>query len=285
MSLRNSLAKLYVRLVFRDEGPFDAYKTQKDLNVSEPPRRLASRCRKAEIGGVNCFWIDEANKANGVLVYLHGGAFYFGPVKEHWDYIQLIARRTGMAALMVDYRLAPQHAYPAALDDILSAVIESDLPERWFFLGDSSGGGKAVAATFRLKARGFTLPKKIIMMSPWVDATLTNPAINLNAHEDVMMTVERLSNAARAYAPDLNLKDPEISPIFGNVEGLPPVLIQMGTADLLLWDCRKFYLKCLDEGVDVRYEEYQDAFHDFMMLPFLPEAKRAIRSQVEFLTG
>lgn len=284
MSIRNSLAKIYVRLVFRDEGPFDALKTQKQFNRPEPPRGIAKRCRKIDIDGVSSFWIDEQNKANGVLVYLHGGAFYFGPVKEHWDYFGQISKRTGMAGLMVDYRLAPQHPYPAAIDDIVNAVLKTDLPEKWFFLGDSSGGGKAVAAFYRLKEKGGPLPAKILMMSPWVDSTLENPAIRLNEHEDVMMTVKRLSNAAAAYTDGQDLRNPEISPMFGNIEGLPPVLIQMGTADLLLWDARKFYLKCLDEGVDVKYEETPGAFHDFMMLPFLPEAQKAIRSQVEFLT-
>lgn len=279
-----ALAKLYVRLVFRDEGPFDALKTQKAFNRPEPPGGIANRCRKIDIDGVSSFWIDEENKKNGVVVYLHGGAFYFGPVKEHWDYFGQITRLTGMAGLMVDYRLAPQHPFPAALDDIVNAVIKSDLPENWFFLGDSSGGGKAAAAYFRLNDLGETLPKKIVMMSPWVDAVLENPDIRLNEREDVMMTVKRLSSAARAYLPEGDLADPEISPIYRNLKGLPPVLIQMGTADLLLADCRKFQQKCLDEGVDVKYEETPGAFHDFMMLPFLPEAQKAIKSQVEFLT-
>jgi epsilon-lactone hydrolase len=280
-----AIAKLYVRLVFRDEGPFDAEKTQKDLNRPEPPRGLAKRCRKIEIDGATSFWIDEENKKNGVLVYIHGGAFYFGPVKEHWDYFGMITRRTKMAGLMIDYRLAPRHPFPAALDDIENAVLKTDLPDNWFFLGDSSGGGKAAAASFRLKIRGATVPKKIIMMSPWVDALLDNPDIKLNEHEDVMMTVKRLSSAARAYLPEGDLTNPEISPIYGSLKGLPPVLVQMGTADLLLADCRKLYAKCREEGVDVRYEEYPGAFHDFMMLPFLPEAQKAIRSQVAFLTG
>jgi epsilon-lactone hydrolase len=278
-----TLAKLYVRLVFRDEGPFDALKTQRAFSRPDPPRGLAKRCRRVQFDGVDSFWIDEENKKNGVLVYLHGGAFYFGPVKEHWDYIGLITKRTGMAALLVNYRKAPQHPFPAALDDIMNAVSGSELPENWFFLGDSSGAGKAVSAFFRLKQRGKSLPKKIVMMSPWIDATLSNPDISLNEHEDVMMTKKRLSNAARAYEPDGDLANPEISPNFRDISGLPPVLIQMGTADLLLADCRKFQEKCRDEGVDVKYEEFEGAFHDFMMLPFLPEAKIAIDAQVEFL--
>ncbi len=121
-------------------------------------------------------------------------------------------------------------------------------------------------------------------MSPWVDVTLQNPDIDLNKHEDVMMTVERLSGAAKDYIGGDDPTDPFISPMFGDLSGLPPTLIQMGTADLLLADCRKFDQKCRDAGVDVVYEEFPDAFHDFMMLSILPEARQAIRSQVEFLS-
>lgn len=283
MSLRMELAKIYVRLVFKEEGEFDSLKTQMELSLPEPPKGIAKRCERMEIGEAKSFWIDKENAKNGVLVYLHGGAFYFGPVKEHWDYIARVARLAKMAALVIDFRMSPEHPFPAALDDIIEAVTNIDLPANWFFIGDSSGGGMCVSSFFKLKELSASLPKKLILLSPWLDATLENPAIDLNKHEDAFMTVERLLNAAREYCVNDDPKNPLISPMLGSIEGLPPTLIQMGTADLLLWDCRRFYLKCLDARIDVKYEETAGAFHDFMMLPFLPEAKRALRSQVEFL--
>ncbi len=284
MSLRNTIAKLYVRAVFRDEGPFDPLKTQKEHNVRQPPRSFSARCVKAAIKGVDAFWIDEANAVNGILAYLHGGAYYFGPVKEQWYFIASMCKRVRMAALVIDFRNAPQHPFPAALNDIVKAVTLCVTADKWYFLGDSSGAGLALSAHSRLRETGGPVPQKILLMSPWVDATLTNPAIALNENEDPMMTKERLSNAASIYAGTAELSDPLISPTFADLASLPPLLIQMGTADLLLWDCRKFYMKCLDAGVNVRYEEYPSAFHDFMMLSFIPEAKRAQRSQIEFLT-
>lgn len=285
MSLQNEIAKIYVRLVFREDGEFDSLKTQRELSLPEPPKNIAERCEKLEIGAVKSFWIDKENAKNGVLVYLHGGAFYFGPVKEHWQYISQISRQAQMAALVIDYRMSPQHPFPAALDDIAEVVTNLDLPQNWFFVGDSSGGGMCVSMFFKLKESGAKLPKKLMLLSPWLDATLQNPAIDLNKHEDAMMTVERLLNAAREYCANDNPKNPLISPMLGSIEGLPPILLQIGTADLLLWDSRKFYLKCLDAGVNIKYEEYPNAFHDFMMLGFLPEAKKALKSQVEFLTS
>ncbi|MET0752355.1 MAG: alpha/beta hydrolase [Pyrinomonadaceae bacterium] len=285
MSLQNEIAKIYVRLVFREDGEFDSLKTQRELSLPEPPKNIAKRCEKLETGAVKSFWIDKENAKNGVLIYLHGGAFYFGPVKEHWQYIAQISRQAQMAALVIDYRMSPQHPFPAALDDIMEVVTNVDLPQNWFFVGDSSGGGMCVSMFFKLRELKAKLPKKLMLLSPWLDATLQNPAIDLNKHEDAMMTVERLLNAAREYCINDNPKNPLISPMLGKIKGLPPTLLQIGTADLLLWDSRKFYLKCLDAGVNVKYEEYKNAFHDFMMLGFLPEAKRALKSQVEFLSS
>ena len=284
MSLQNRIAKIYVRLVFREKDEdFDSLKTQRDLSLPEPPKSIRRRCEPAQIGAAKSFWIDRQNAARGVLIYLHGGAFYFGPVKEHWQYIARISRLAQMAALVIDYRMSPQNPFPAGFDDIIETVTNLDLPGNLVFVGDSSGGGMCVAAFFRLRELKAKLPKKLILLSPWLDATLENPALELNKHEDAMMTVGRLSKAAGEYVAGDNPKNPLISPMFGDLEGLPPMLIQIGTADLFLWDCRKFYLKCLEADVDVKYEEYPNAFHDFMMLGFLPEAKRALKSQIEFL--
>lgn len=284
MSFQNKIAKLYVRLVFRDEGPFDALKTQRQFNRPDPPRGIAKRSTRLEHDTVRGFFVDKQNTGNGLLVYLHGGAYYFGPVKEHWQYLARICRETQMAGLMIDYGFAPQAPFPKGLDEIVELVSTLDLPDNWFFLGDSSGAGMAVSATLKLKKLGARQPKKLVLMSPWVDVTLENPGIEVNKHEDVMMTVERLANAAKVYVGDADPRDPMISPMFGDLAGLPSTLIQMGTADLLLSDCKKFYQKCVDAGVDVTYEETADVFHDFMMLNFLPEAKRAIEAQTKFLT-
>jgi epsilon-lactone hydrolase len=283
MSLLVTIAKLYVRFVFRD-GEYDAAKTQRDFNVPDPPRAIKKRTEPVAGDTVRAFWVDRANAGRGVLVYLHGGAYYFGPVKEHWEYLAKICKMTGMAGVMVDYGIAPQDPFPIGLDQIIDLVGHLDLGENnWFFLGDSSGAGMAVSACFKLRESGRALPRKIVLMSPWVDVTLTNPDIALTAKDDVMMTVERLGAAARDYVGTADPADPLISPMFGPLAGLPPILIQMGTADLLLADCRKFYKKCVDAGVDASYEEVDGAFHDFMMLSILPEARAALRSQTAFL--
>jgi acetyl esterase/lipase len=285
MSILMKIAKAYARFVYRKEDELDSLATQKKLSLPNPPRKFAGRCRATDIGSVKAVWIDEANAKNGALVYLHGGAFYFGPVKEHWDYIAAISKKTEMAALMIDYRMAPVYPFPHGLDDILEAVEKSELPANWFFLGDSSGAAMAVAAALKLKNAGQSLPRKMILMSPWMDLTMENPDAKRDEVNDPMMTYKRLSTAAREYAAGQDAKDPMISPIFAGLLGLPPMLIQIGTSDLLLSDCRRFHRKCLDSGLDVIYEEYPDGFHDFMMLGPLPEAKKAVKSQADFLAS
>jgi epsilon-lactone hydrolase len=282
MSLLNSLAKLYVRLIFRD-GEYNSAKTQRDFNVPDPPRGLAKRCEIVD-GPVRAYWIDKHKSDRGVLVYLHGGAFYFGPVKEHWAYAGHICSSTGMAGIVVDYALAPQRPFPAGLDEVVK-LVAALTGRNWAFLGDSSGAALAVSACVRLREEGAELPQKLVLMSPWVDATLANPDIELTRKADVMMTVERLAAAAADYAGVADAHNPLISPMFADLTGLPPMLIQMGTADLLLADCRRFRDKCIAAGVAVKYEEYPDAFHDFMMLGALPEARRALFSQKQFLSS
>jgi monoterpene epsilon-lactone hydrolase len=283
MSILMTIAKLYARAVYRKEDELDSVKTQAKLSLPGTPRKFAGRCRKDKIANVKVVWIDEGNAKNGVLVYLHGGAFYFGPVKEHWDYIAAISKKAEMAALMIDYRMAPQHPFPRGVDDILKVVEKRALPAKWFFLGDSSGATMAVTAMLKLDEAGQSLPKGAILMSPWMDLTLENPEAKIYEPKDPMMTIKRLSTAAREYAGGMDLKDPYLSPMFAQLSGLPPLLIQIGTTDLLLPDCRKFHQLCKDSGVQVTYEEYTEGFHDFMMLGFLSEAKKALESQEAFL--
>jgi monoterpene epsilon-lactone hydrolase len=286
MSILMSIARLYARAVYRKEDELDSLATQKKLSLPDPPRKFAARCRPDVIGEVKVVWIDEHNAKNGVLVYLHGGAYYFGPVKEHWDYIATISARTQMAGLMVDYRMAPLYPFPQGIEDVLR-VIENMPRANWFLLGDSSGAAMAIATALKLAEAGKDLPRKILLMCPWPDASLENPDIKVDERKDPLMTAKRLATAAREYAAGEDLKHPLISPLFADpadLTGLPPTLIQSGTADLLISDCRKFQQKCVAAGMDVKYEEYADALHDFMMLNALPETRKAIASQADFLS-
>lgn len=290
MSIQNTLVKAFMRMTnYKTKGDELTLEERQKDNLSEPPESISQKiaCEKIEIDDAKAVWLAGENAGNGVLVYLHGGSYVGGAFKEQWQYLADMCRRTKMAAILIDYRLAPQNPFPAGLNDVLKIIktlqANGELPENWFLLGDSAGAGLAVAAVFKLKEMSENLPKKMILMSGWFDLTLENPDIQKNYKEDPMLSLKRLNESGKSYIGDDNPKNPLISPLFGDLRDLPPTLIQIGTSDIFLWDNRKFYQKCLDEKVEVQYEEYANTFHVFMMVALLPEASKARESQTEFL--
>jgi monoterpene epsilon-lactone hydrolase len=285
MSFLNSIAKIYLSREKRKNSLREVTFEEKQAEiVSTPPANLAKNgtFEKIEIDGVKATWLNRSNSNNGVLVFLHGGSYISGPYAEQWEYFSDICGRSGRAGLLIDYRLAPQNPFPDGLNDVIKILKSLNL-QNYCLLGDSAGAGLTVATCYKLNELGQKLPDKLVLMSGWFDVTLENPALKLNAENDVMLTFQSLGKAARVYVGGENPKNRLISPIYGDVSILPPTLIQIGTNDMLLWDNRKFYLKCLEAGVQIQYEEYEKTFHDFMLVGFLPEAKKARRGQTDFL--
>lgn len=285
MSFLNSIVKIYLRYEQRKNKsrPLSFEEKQAQI-VSEPPASIAKKgvFESFEIGGAKAFWFNKSNQNNGVLVFLHGGGYNTGPYKQHWEYFADICLRMKMAGIAINYKLAPQHPFPAGLNDVIT-ILQNLKLQNYFLLGDSAGGGLAVATCYKLSSLGEQMPKKLVLMAGWFDVTGDNPAMQLNVESDVMLIYEHLKISGGWYAGDENPTNPLVSPIFGDLSVLPPTLIQIGTNDIFLWDNRKFYLKCLDVNVKVKYEEYENTFHDFMLVGFLKEAKNARKSQIEFL--
>lgn len=285
MSLLNEIAKIYLRNGKRKDKLKELSFIEKQSgNIPEPPAKIAKlgEFEKVEIKGVRATWFNKSNQNRGVLVFLHGGSYISGPYKVHWEYFSDICLKTKMAGILIDYKLAPQNPFPCGLNDVIRVLKNLNL-QNYYILGDSAGGGLTVSACYKLSELDEPMPKKIILMSGWFDVTGDNPAINLNAESDPMLLYKILKICGKWYAGEEDPKNPLISPIYGDVSILPPTLIQIGTNDLLLWDNRKFYLECLEAGIKVEYEEYENTFHDFMLVGFLREAKKARKSQVEFL--
>jgi len=290
MSIQNLLAKAFLRLTnYKKRRERLSFEERQAENMPGLPEELAEKFGRetVAVNGSKAVWLNREAAENGVLVYLHGGSYNAGPFKEQWQYLADMCGQTQMAALLIDYSLAPQNPFPAGLDDALilveTLVVTGDLPKKWFLLGDSAGAGLAVALVYELRDAEIPPPQKLILMSGWFDLTVSIPEIRQNPNIDPMLTYERMVESAKWYIGTEDPKDPLISPLFGNVRILPPTLMQCGTADLLVWENRKFYQRCLAAGVKIRYEEFPNLFHDFMLIGFLPEAKKARKSQVEFL--
>ena len=224
----------------------------------------------------------------GVLVYLHGGSYVTGPVPGQWRWLSAVSRQVPMAAVMVDYRLAPEHPHPAALDDATAALASLRSarvlrPGGWALMGDSAGGALAIAAAQTLVAGGRPLPAALVLCAPWIDLTLSNPRIPDTEPDDPVLSREFLRPSATAYAGRARLNDRALSPLNADLAGLPPVHLSTGTRDMLVHDARLLRERLRKAGVPVDHLEEVGALHAYPTLTAGPAFYRAVAAQAAFL--
>jgi acetyl esterase/lipase len=263
------------------------YATLRAGDRHDPPRRLARRHRTREVavGDARAVWVDRERSAHGVLVYLHGGSYVSGPIAEQWTYLARLCDATGMAGLLVDYRLAPRHTFPVALEDALAiaAHLDSESVGPWFLVGESAGGGLALATAYRLRDGGRPLPRALVLSSPWLDVTLTGPHARATERRDPSLSRDVLAELGRVYAAHHDPRDPHISPLFGDPAQLPPALIHVGTSEMLLGDIRTWGSRCAEAGTACRIVEVPGGFHGFTIVLAVPEARAALAEQAAFI--
>lgn len=223
--------------------------------------------------------------ARGAILYLHGGAYVFGSSDSYRGHLARIARVTGRAVIAPDYRLAPEDPFPAALEDA-TACLEAALriTEGPLFVGgDSAGGGLALAATQRLDAAG-PRPAGLVLLSPWVDLAAAGGSVEENAAYD-WGDRRYLDNFAAQYLQDHDPKDPGASPLYGQLAGLPPVLLVFGGAELVRDQARALAERAARAGVEVTVHEDPDMVHGYwMMAPAFP-AERVLERARLWLDG
>jgi monoterpene epsilon-lactone hydrolase len=235
-----------------------------------------------DAAGVPAEWVVPMDCEPGrVLVYFHGGGYATGSVEEFRALSSHVARATRARVLAVDYRLAPEHPFPAALDDAIAAygsVISSGYaPEHLALVGDSSGGGLALGTLVALRDRGEPLPATTVCLCPWTDLTLSGASVEANADTDPMVQATTLALMADAYLGERDRKTPTASPLFADLAGLPPLLVQVGTGELLADDAKRLAERATAAGVDVTLELWDDVFHVWhAFADLLPEAREAI---------
>jgi acetyl esterase/lipase len=240
-------------------------------------------------GGVRAEWARAEGAANDrAIVYAHGGGYVLGSIESHRGLAGDLSRATGASVLSLDYRLAPENPFPAAIDDACAAyrhVIEQGMqPSRVAIGGDSAGGGIAAATLIALRDAGNPLPACAICISPWFDLTQSGDTMKTKADEDPMVSAEMLAMMAEAYLAGADPKAPTASPLFGELDDLPPLLIHVGTAEVLLDDSRRFAERARSAGVDVCLEEWEAMIHVWHTFSaMLPEGKQAIERIGEFV--
>jgi acetyl esterase/lipase len=209
-----------------------------------------------DAGGVPGFW--SSGGGDGVLLYLHGGGYVIGDAFSYRPLWSGLARASGARGLAIDYRLAPEHPFPAAVEDAVKAyrwlLGQGHAPERIAFAGDSAGGGLTVAAMVRARDEGLPMPAAGFAISPWVDLAQSGGSITAKAAEDPSLTVEGLRNCARQYLAGKSADQALASPIHADLRGLPPLLIHVGSAEILMDDAVRLAGAAGAAGVQVRLE-------------------------------
>jgi acetyl esterase/lipase len=250
----------------------------------------AVMCEPVSAGGVDAEWISPANASEDkAVLYLHGGGFRIGSVTSHRDLIAQIALASGCSVLAINYRLAPEHRFPAALDDALAAyrwMLGQGLqPGNVAFAGDSAGGNLVLAAMLALRERALPLPVSAVLMSPWTDLAATGASYVSRAEADPIHQRAMILALAKNYLGGQgDPRDPLVSPLYADLAGLPPLLIQVGDRETVLDDSVMLADKARAAGVDVQLEVWDGMIHVFQMFGAeLAEAHRAIASIAQFL--
>ena len=235
-----------------------------------------------DAGGIPAEWIAAPGAdPERVIYYLHGGGYAMGSINTHREMVSRISRASGARALAIDYRLAPEHPFPAAVEDataayrwLLSAGVD---PARLVIAGDSAGGGLTVATLVALRDAGDSLPAAAVCLSPWVDMEGIGESMTTKAEADPMVNREDLLEGAQAYLGGADPRTPLAAPLYADLKGLPPLLIHVGTAETLLDDSTRLAERAKAAGVDVTLEPWDDMIHVWQFLAsMLAEGQQAI---------
>ncbi|WP_166298253.1 alpha/beta hydrolase [Bradyrhizobium sp. 2S1] len=246
-------------------------------------------CRQVSAGGVDGEWIVPADAPRDkAMLYFHGGGFRIGSVASHRDLAARIADASGCRVLTINYRLAPEHRFPAALDDALIAyqyLRDQGLrPADIAFAGDSAGGNLVLSAMLAARGRGFPLPAAGALMSPWTDLAATGTSYESRAEADPIHQRAMIMALAKNYlGKDGDPCDPRASPLYADLAGLPPLLVQVGDRETVRDDATELAAKAMAAGVDVELQIWDGMIHVFQMFPEIPQAGEAIASLAKFL--
>ena len=284
------LAIARIRAVYRNwNRDTSVAQMRSDWDTAFGGSSAAVTFERVSAGGVDGEWIAPASAPEDkAVLYFHGGGFRIGSVTSHRDLIAQIALTTGCRVLAINYRLAPEHRFPAALDDALAAygwMRDRGLkPDNVAFAGDSAGGNLVLAAMLALRERGLPLPVSAVLMSPWTDLAATGASYDTRADADPVHQRPMILALAKNYLGGQGDPcNPLVSPLYADLRGLPPLLIQVGDRETVLDDSVMLAEKARAAGIDVNLEIWDGMIHVFQMFGAeLPEAHQAIASIAAF---
>ncbi len=294
MSLQAELVRLGIRVFLRRHAfqRFDLGKWRSSMHrmqhlVPPPPKR--SETVQLNIGELVVHRVTTP-KSQGErhLLYLHGGAYVSGAPQIYRHFTWRLADTLKACVWVLQYRLAPEHPFPAAIEDAATAYewLTERMPDirQLFVMGDSAGGGLALGLLLKLRDDNRPLPDAAIALSPWTDLALTGTSLRSNASADPMLNADDLPTLAEYYLAETDPRTPYASPLYGEASGLPPVLIQVGSDEILLDDAVRMAEKLRQYNSRTRLEIWERMPHTWhLFAPVLPEARQAISRVADFL--
>ena len=293
ISIRAQLQKCFTRQVLRRclsaAQPLQQQRRWLDRLGRLTPLPWGTQIESCDIDGIPAEWVSVGQTdKQPVLLYLHGGGYCIGSSRSHRNIAARLARGLGCRALLPDYRRAPEHPFPAPLQDVLRvyrALLARGIPASQIVLaGDSAGGGLALASCMLLRQLGIELPRAILCISPWVDLSQSGTALQALADLDPMVSHDWIECLAGHYARDEERRHPLISPLFGNFDKFPPVLLQLGGDEILRGQVEQLHRRMCHAGVDSQLQLAAGMWHVWPLFGgLMPEADSAIRDAVAFL--
>ena len=253
------------------------------------PQPEGVRREPAQVDGVPGMWfIPEAAESGRAVLYLHGGAYVLGSFTTNLGLIAHLARAAGAWTLAIDYRLAPEHALPASVEDATTAyrwlLARGLRPEQLAIAGDSAGGGLTAATLLALRDAGEPLRAAAVLISPWLDLTCSGGSMRTKAAGEVILSRDALLACAALYLRGTEAQAPLASPLFADLTGLPPLLIQVGTEEILLDDAVRFAERARAAGVQVTLDVWEEMIHVWQFFAgVLPEGRAALERAGAFI--
>lgn len=252
------------------------------------PMQPDVQVRSLRLGQLNAEELKPQKQSTQLIFHIHGGVFFLGSLKTHRAFLSQIAARTQMQVLHVDYPLSPEHPFPEAVEALFTVylnLLEQGIQAKDIILsGDSCGANLAVALAVKIREAQLEQVSGLILLSPFLDLTLTSESLRFNQKHDALLSIEALETGIDYYLPkEIDRGDPRVSPVFEDLTGLPPTLIQVGSKEILMDDGKRFQQQAEAAGVEVEFKIYTGMWHNFQMFSaWFEEAQQALADLAAF---
>lgn len=252
------------------------------------PMQPDVQVRRLRLGQLNAEELKPQKQSTQLIFHIHGGVFFLGSLKTHRAFLSQIAARTQMQVLHVDYPLSPEHPFPEAVEALFAVylnLLEQGIQAKDIILsGDSCGANLAVALAVKIRQAQLEQVSGLILLSPFLDLTLTSESLRFNQKHDALLSIEALETGIDYYLPkEIDRGDPRVSPVFEDLTGLPPTLIQVGSKEILMDDGKRFQQQAEAAGVEVEFKIYTGMWHNFQMFSaWFEEAQQALADLAAF---